>query len=108
MTSKTDKHNRDVEQQNMGFTSRLQDMEYEYEHSVDSYEMVETPNGGHKQQYVFSSEGESEESGKLIVMNIDLGPQRNGVQVLKALNNQRPSFISKEFASKHRLGPKTQ
>ena len=83
-------------------------MQYEYEDSADSHEMVETPNGGLKQLYIFSSEGESEEHGELIVMNIDLGPQRCGVQVLKALNNQRPSFISKEFASKHRLGPKTQ
>ena len=27
MTSKTDKHKREVEQQNMGFSSRLQDMQ---------------------------------------------------------------------------------
>ena len=70
--------------------------------------MVQSPNGGLTQLYVFSSEGDTEENGKLIVMNIDLGPQRNGVQVLTALNNQRPSFISKEFANKHRLGPKTE
>ena len=83
-------------------------MQYEYEDSAESYDMIDTPNGGVKQQYVFSSEGETEEYGELIVMNIDLGPQRCGVQVLTALNNQRPSFISKEFATKHRLGPKTQ
>ena len=70
----------------MGFTSRLQDMQYEYEDSADSHEMITTPNGTNK-QCAFSSEGDSSKHGKLIVMNIDLGPQRNGVQVLKALNN---------------------
>ena len=92
----------------MGFTERLKDLTYEYEDSVESFENVQTPNGGTRQEYVFSSpEGDSSDHGKLIVMNIDLGPQRNGVHILKALDNQRPSLISKEFAKQHRLGPKT-
>ena len=88
MTSKTEKHNKEVMTMNMGFTSRLEQMENEYEDSIESWESFKTPGGGYRRSYVFSSEDEgSVKNGNLIVMNIDLGPQRNGIQVLKALDN---------------------
>ena len=110
-TSKTEKHNREVQKLNCGFTERLKQLEADivYEDSVQSYENVCSPNGSITQKYVFSSEDDQEENGpKLIVMNIDLGPTRNGVHVLTALDSQKPDLISMEFAQKHRLGPRTQ
>ena len=69
--------------------------------------MVLSESGDYKLKYVFSSNS-SQQEGNLIIMNIDLGPQRNGIQVLRALDNQRPSDIAKQFAKEHHLGPKTQ
>ena len=47
MTSKTEKHNKEVMTLNMGFTSRLEQMENEYEDSIESWESSKTPGGSY-------------------------------------------------------------
>jgi hypothetical protein len=91
-TSKTEKHNREIEKLNEGFTQKLKQdatefADKEYEYSIDSYELVPaTPSQDgkqkFKQKYVFSSESDSPDHGKLITMNIDLGSHYGGLCIL--------------------------
>lgn len=91
-SSKTEKHNREIEKLNEGFTQKLkqdaiQFADKEYEYSISSYELVPaTPSQDgklkYRQKYVFSSESDSPNHGKLITMNIDLGSHYGGLCIL--------------------------
>ena len=75
-TSKTDKHNKEVQKKNVDFTTRLEQIadHNQYEESAESWTSVKTPGGTYRRSYVFSSDDGSGKHGEMIVMNIDLGP----------------------------------